>query len=88
MKAVLFYDVSAESLPKVMEHFPAHRARLEDFHQRGLLIAAGPLGNPPLKAMGIFSSLEAAKEFSEGDPFVLHGLVDKCEFLEWNALFL
>ena len=88
MKIVSFYDVSPGALPKLMEHFPAHRARLEEFHQRGVLIAAGPLGNPPESAMGIFTSREAAEEFIKGDPFVTNGLVTKWRLLEWNAAFL
>jgi len=88
MKIVSFYDVAPGSLAKLKEHFPAHRARLEDFHARGLLIAAGPLGNPPESAMGIFASREAAEEFIKGDPFVTNGVVSKWRLLEWNAAFI
>ncbi len=88
MKIVSFYDVAPDALPKLMAHFPAHRARLEDFHARGLLVAAGPLGNPPTSAMGVFTSREAAEEFIQGDPFVTNGLVSQWRLLEWNALFL
>ncbi len=88
MKIVSFYDVAPEALAKLKEHFPAHRARLEEFHTRGVLIAAGPLGNPPESAMGIFTSREAAEEFIKGDPFVTNGLVSKWRLLEWNAAFM
>ena len=87
MKIVSFYDVVPGALAKLMEHYPAHRARLEEFHARGLLLAAGPLGNPPESAMGIFASREAAEEFIAGDPFVLNGLISKWRLLEWNAAF-
>ena len=88
MKFVSFYDMAPGALPKLMEHFPAHRARLEEFHARGDLIAAGPLGNPPEGAMGIFASREAAETFIKEDPFVTHGLVSKWRLVEWNAAFL
>jgi hypothetical protein len=88
MKFVSFYDLAPGALAKLKEHFPTHRARLEDFHARGLLIAAGPLGNPPESAMGIFASKEAAEEFIKGDPFVTNGLVGKWRLLEWNAAFI
>lgn len=88
MKIVSFYDLAPGALGKLKEHYPAHRARLEDFHARGLLIAAGPLGNPPESAMGIFASREAAEEFIKGDPFVVNGLVSKWRLLDWNAAFL
>ena len=88
MKIVSFYELAPGALAKLKEHFPAHRARLEEFHARGLLIAAGPLGNPPESAMGIFASREAAEEFIKGDPFVTNGLVGKWRLLEWNAAFI
>ena len=87
MKYVSFYDVAPAALPKLKEHFPAHRARLEEFHARGVLLAAGPLGNPPESAIGIFTSREAADEFIKGDPFVINGLVT-WRVLEWNAAFI
>lgn len=88
MKYVSFYEVAPDALPKVMEHFPAHRARLDEFHARGDLIAAGPLGTPPTSAMGIFNSREAAESFVRGDPFVVHGLVASWRIVEWKAAFL
>ena len=88
MKIVSFYDVAPEALAKIKEHYPAHRARLEEFHKRGVLIAAGPLGNPPESAMGIFTSRDAAEEFIKGDPFVINGVVSRWRLLEWNAAFL
>jgi uncharacterized protein YciI len=88
MKIVSFYDVAPGALAKLMEHYPAHLARLEEFHARGVLIAAGPLGNPPESAMGIFASREAAEEFIAGDPFVTNGIVTKWRLLEWNAAFI
>ena len=88
MKYVAFYEVAPEAMSSVMTHFPAHRARLDEFHARGLVIAAGPLGNPPEGAMGIFSTREAAEEFVSGDPFVTHGVVAKWKIVEWAAVFL
>lgn len=88
MKFVSFYEVAPGALPRLMEFYPAHLARLTDFHERGLLIAAGPLGSPPESAMGIFATKEAAEEFIAGDPFVTNGLVASWRLLEWNAAFL
>ena len=88
MKVVSFYDMAPGASAKPKEYFPAHLTRLEAFHARGALIAAGPLGNPPESAMGIFNSREAAEEFIQGDPFVTNGLVIKWRLLDWNAAFL
>lgn len=88
MKFVAFYDMAPGALANVMTHFPAHRARLDDFHEKGLVIAAGPLGNPPEGAMAIFPTRESAEEFIAGDPFVLNGLVGSWRIVEWGAVFI
>ena len=83
MKIVMFYDLAADGFAKVQANFPAHAARLQEFHKRGTLLMAGPLGSPPEGAMGIFTSREAAEEFVKGDPFVLNGVVSKWRLVEW-----
>ena len=88
MKIVTFYDMAPGALAQLMTHFPAHRARLDEFHARGVLLAAGPLGNPPDGAMAIFTSREAAEEFIAGDPFVTQGLVSSWRLVEWKAVFI
>jgi uncharacterized protein YciI len=88
MKIVAFYDVAPNAAPKIMQHFPAHRARLGEFHARGELLAAGPLGSPPEGAMAIFTTREAAEEFIKDDPFVVNGLISKWRLVEWNAAFI
>jgi uncharacterized protein YciI len=88
MKIVCFYDTAPDAFPKLASHFPAHRARLDEFHASGTLVAAGPLGNPPEGAMAIFTTREAAEEFIQGDPFVVNGLIAKWRLVEWNAAFM
>ncbi|WP_437877545.1 YciI family protein [Sorangium sp. So ce513] len=66
MKIVSFYEMAPEALSQLKDHFAAHRARLEEFHARGVLLVAGPLGNPPESAMGVFTTREAAEEFIKG----------------------
>ncbi|PTY03063.1 hypothetical protein DB346_07360 [Verrucomicrobia bacterium LW23] len=88
MKFVLFYDLAPDGLPRIMEHFPGHQARVNEFHARGVLIGAGPLGSPPQGAMAIFTTREAAEEFAAGDPFVIHHAVSNWRLTPWNAAFL
>ncbi len=88
MKIVSFYELAPGALADVMTHFPAHRARLDAFHARGALIAAGPLGDPPEGAMAIFTNREEAEDFIRGDPFVTNGLVGSWRLVEWKASFL
>ena len=88
MKILSFYETTPDALPKLAVHFPAHRARLDEFHARGVLIAAGPLGNSPEGAMAIFTTREAAEEFIQGDPFVVSGLIARWRLVEWNPAFM
>lgn len=86
MKVLMFYEVAADGLSKAQEHFAAHRSRLDEFHARGVLLMAGPYGVPPVGALGVFTSREAAEEFIKGDPFVLNGVVGRYSLQDWNEV--
>ena len=86
MKVLMFYETAPDALAKARQYFPAHRARLEEFHGRGVLLMAGPYGNPPVGALGVFTTREAAEEFVRDDPFVLNGVVARYHFHEWNEV--
>ena len=84
---VLFYTSADDVLTKAPAHFPAHRARLDEFHARGALLAVGTFGNPQDEgSMAIFTTREAAEEFARDDPFVLGGVVRTWEVREWNEV--
>jgi uncharacterized protein YciI len=59
VKIVSFYEMAPDALSKVTTYYPAHRARLDEFHARRDILAAGPLGNPPEGAMAVFTTREA-----------------------------
>jgi len=82
----MFYEVAADGLSKAQANFPAHRARLDEFKARGVLLMAGPYGVPPIGALGVFTSREAAEEFIKGDPFVLNGVVGRYSLHDWNEV--
>ena len=69
--------------PRPRHTYEAHRARFNEFHARGVLLMAGPLGNPPEGAMSVFTTQGAAEEFIQGDSFVVHGAVSKGHLVEW-----
>lgn len=83
MKYLMFYELAADGLAKVQAAFPGHQQRLKEFHQAGTLLMAGPYGSPPVGALGIFTTREAAEAFVAGDPFVLQGVVGKHTIHEW-----
>jgi uncharacterized protein YciI len=86
MKVVMFYQTDAQAMPKARTHFAAHRARLDAFHARGVLLMAGPYADPAEGAMGIFTDRASAEEFIAGDPFVVHGVVAQWTLREWNEV--
>ncbi|MDB5946472.1 MAG: hypothetical protein JWQ33_1498 [Ramlibacter sp.] len=86
MKVVMVYEVAADGMQKAQANYPAHRARLDEFHARGVLLMAGPYANPMEGAMGVFTSREAAEEFIRADPFVLNGVVARWSLRDWNEV--
>lgn len=86
MKYVLFYESAGDVRARAAEHFPAHRARIDDFHAQGTLLLIGPFSDPQAGAMSVFSTREAAEAFAEGDPFVHHGVVERWRVEEWNEV--
>ncbi len=87
MKYVLFYESADDALSKAPLLFPAHRARLDDFHARGTLLMVGAFGNPQEEgSMAIFTTRESAEEFAEDDPFVRGGVVRTWHIREWSEI--
>jgi hypothetical protein len=87
MKTVMFYEIGPEALPKATAYFAAHRARLQEFHARGVLLMAGAFANSTDGAMVIFTTRKDAEEFIKGDPFVIHGIIGKWKLREWDEAF-
>ena len=88
-KYVLFYESGDDLAEQAPVHFPAHTQWGQGFHERGVLIAYGPFGDPQREgSMAVFTSREAAEEFAGGDPFVLNAVVRSWQIREWNEAFL
>ena len=88
MKFVLLYESAEDVASKAPPHFPAHRARLEEFHARGELEMVGTFEDPQAQgSMAVFKTREGAEEFVAGDPFVLNGVVRGYEIRGWNEMF-
>jgi uncharacterized protein YciI len=86
VKAVVLYHSAPDVLEKAPIHFPAHRARLDEFAASGKLLMVGTFGDPVKQgSMAIFDSREGAEAFVAADPFVLEGVVASYEIRDWNA---
>lgn len=88
VKTLMFYDLAADGLTKVQANFAAHRARIDEFHRKGTLLMAGPYGSPPVGALGVFTSREAAEEFMKDDPFIVNGVVGKWTLHDWSEVLV
>jgi hypothetical protein len=89
MKYVLLYESADNVAAKAPAHFPAHKARYEDFHARGDLLMLGTFADPQRDgSMAIFTTREAAEEFAKGDPFVVGGVVRNWQVRGWNEVLV
>jgi uncharacterized protein YciI len=87
VKYVVFYESADDVASKAPAHFPAHKARLDEFHSRGTLLMVGTFGNPQEEgSMSVFTTREAAEDFVRGDPFVLHGVVRNWYIRAWDEV--
>jgi uncharacterized protein YciI len=87
VKCVVFYESADDVMTIAPVHYAAHRARIDEFHQRGLLLLIGTFGDVQKEgSMAVFTDREAAEEFIKEDPFVLNGVVRRWQLRDWNEL--
>ena len=88
MTHVLFYVSSSDVATKAPAHFAEHKARIDVFHGRGVLVGIGLFADPQRDgAMALFTTRKAAEEFATDDPFVTNGVVESWHIKEWNDIF-
>jgi uncharacterized protein YciI len=83
-KYLMTYESTPESRAKAPEYIVAHRARLAEFHRKGTLLMTGPLADG--RALGVFTTKEAAEAFVADDPFVKHGIATTWSVVEWREI--
>jgi uncharacterized protein len=87
VRYVVLYESSEDVASKAPAHFPAHRARIDEFRDRGEILSIGTFADPQAQgSMAIFPTREAAESFVKDDPFVLNGVVRTPEIREWNDI--
>jgi uncharacterized protein YciI len=85
VKYVVLYTATGDVATKAPPHFPAHKARLDEYHARGDLLMIGTFGDPQREgSMAVFRTRESAEAFAAGDPFVVNGVVARYEIRDWN----
>ncbi|MFN8574511.1 MAG: hypothetical protein U0132_20835 [Gemmatimonadaceae bacterium] len=81
MKTVLIGHSSGAGMDAVMQVYPRHKAVVDTYIARGVVVGIGPFtdgGN-----MAIFTSRAEAESFSREDPFILEGLVKSFTIKDW-----
>lgn len=87
MRAVLLYQSADDVARKAPPHFPAHLARIHEFHDRGEILLVGTFGDPQAEgSMAVFTTRAAAQAFVDGDPFVREGVVSGWQIRDWNEI--
>jgi uncharacterized protein YciI len=87
VKYVVFYESADDVASKAPAHFAAHTARYRQFVDNGTLLMIGTFAHPQDEgSMAVFTTREAAEEFAQGDPFVLHGVVRSWYIRAWNEV--
>jgi uncharacterized protein YciI len=86
MKAVVMGESSGASRDAIMAVYPRHKAIVDKFVARGVVLGIGPFsdgGN-----MAIFKTREEAEAFSREDPFILEGVVKSFVIKDWGDSML
>jgi uncharacterized protein YciI len=83
----LTYEYVPDLLERRGEHRAAHLARIEEWLERGELVIAGAVGDPPHGALfGFAADPERVEEYVAGDPYVIAGLVVSHRIEPWTVV--
>ena len=76
-----------ETMAKAQQHYPAHRARVDQFIADKRILMIGAFDDPMINgSMSVFPTRQDAEAFIKDDPFVLNGVVRAWRLLEWNEI--
>ena len=84
----LTYDVVTNFAERRMQFREAHLRLVRDAHDRGQLVMAGALGQPPEGALLVFrgESASLVEAFARADPYVREGLVTGWRVRPWTVV--
>jgi uncharacterized protein YciI len=84
----LFYEVVDDYVSRRTAFRQEHLRLAREAHERGELLLAGALGDPPDSALLIFRSPDPAipEAFAKHDPYVINRLVTRWEVRPWAVV--
>jgi uncharacterized protein YciI len=86
MKTVVIGESSGASRDAIMAVYPRHKAVVDRYIARGVVVGIGPFadgGN-----MAVFKTRADAEAFVKEDPFILEGLVKSFAIKDWGDALL
>jgi len=88
MHFLLFYDVVDDYVERRGPFRAQHLLLIQKASERGELVMAGALADPPDGAVLVFRgpSPQPAESFAQADPYVLNGLVKRWRVRAWNTV--
>ena len=87
MHFLLFYDVVDDYVNRRAPYRAEHLSLIQKAYDRGELVMAGALADPPDGAVLVFrGSPEPAEAFAQADPYVRNGLVKNWRVRKWNTV--
>jgi uncharacterized protein len=84
----LSYDVVPNFVERRTPFRQVHLRHVRDAHERGQLVMAGALGQPPDGALLVFhgDSPSIVEDFARADPYVREGLVTSWRVRPWTVV--
>jgi uncharacterized protein YciI len=84
----LLYDMVENFVERRKPYRDVHIQHINDAHRRGLIMMAGPLGEPPDGGLLIFraESSAAVEEWVRADTYVTNGIVVSWRVRPWNVV--
>ena len=88
MHWLLLYELVDDYLDRRAPLRPEHLGLAEAAHERGELVMAGALAEPPDQAVLLFTADDgsAAEAFARADPYVREGLVSSWRVRPWTVV--
>ena len=86
MHHILFYEVVPDYIERRTPFRAEHLGLARAAHERGDLVMAGALADPPDGAVLVFRTPESAQAFAQADPYVKNGLIAKWKIRAWNTV--
>ena len=85
---LLFYEVGQDYLDRRPQFRMAHLKLAWEAAERGEIVVAGALADPPDGAVLMFAGDDrsVAENFARSDPYVINGLVERWRVREWTTV--